>query len=352
LARTTTTVEIQGKELQLSNLDKVLYPEAGFTKGQVIDYYVRVAPVLLPHLRDRPLTMKRYPNGVNGQFFYEKNAPSHRPKWVQTAPVWSEGNNRTMYYLLGQDLPTLVWLGNLADLELHTSLSLAKDVLQPTMIVFDLDPGPPATIVQCCEVGFWVKDIFDRLGLESFAKTSGSKGLQIYVPLNTPVTYDDTKTFAHELARRLEREHPELVVSDMKKALRVGKVLVDWSQNDDHKTTVCVYSLRAKERPTVSTPVTWDEVRRTLKKKDPSELVFEASKVLERAERLGDLFEPVIKLKQRLPGIAALQAHTTGAAGEAAKPRAAAAGGQRASARKKSKAAAKSESLPKRRSAR
>jgi bifunctional non-homologous end joining protein LigD len=340
LARTTTTVEIQGKELQLSNLDKVLYPEAGFTKGQVIDYYVRVAPLLLPHLRDRPLTMKRYPNGVNGPFFYEKNAPSHRPEWVQTAPVWSEGNQRTMHYLLGQDLPTMVWLANLADLELHTSLSLAKDVLQPTMIVFDLDPGPPANIVQCCQVGLWVKDIFEQLGLESFAKTSGSKGLQIYIPLNTPLTYDQTKPFAHELARRLEREHPELVVSDMKKALRVGKVLVDWSQNDDHKTTICVYSLRAKERPTVSTPVTWDEVRRTLKKKDAGELVFEAGKLLERVERVGDLFEPVIRLKQRLPALAALQRQPEGrAAGVAAQPRRAS-GGTHSSAKEKSEAAA------------
>ena len=341
MARTTTTVEIQGKELQLSNLDKVLYPEAGFTKGQVIDYYVRVAPVLLPQLRDRPLTMKRYPNGVNGPFFYEKNAPSHRPEWVQTAPVWSEGNQRTMHYLLGQDLPTLVWLANLADLELHTSLSLAKDVLQPTMIVFDLDPGPPANIVQCCQVGLWVKDIFEQLGLESFAKTSGSKGLQIYVPLNTPVTYDQTKPFAHELARRLEREHPELVVSDMKKALRVGKVLVDWSQNDDHKTTICVYSLRARERPTASTPVTWDEVRRTLKKKDADELVFEAGKLLERVERVGDLFEPVIRLKQRLPALAALQGQVEGpGAGAAAQPRRGGSGGARSSAKDKSKAAA------------
>lgn len=306
MGRTTSRIEVQGRELELSNLDKVLYPEAGFTKGQVIDYYVRIAPVLLPHVRNRPLTMKRYPNGVNGQFFYEKNAPSHRPDWVQTAPVWSEGNQRTMHYVMAQDIPTLVWLANLADLELHTSLSLAKDVLRPTMIVFDLDPGPPANIVQCCQVGFWVKDVFDRLGLESFAKTSGSKGLQIYAPLNTAVGYDDTKPFAHELARRLEREHPELVVSDMKKSLRVGKVLVDWSQNDDHKTTICVYSLRAREKPTVSTPVTWDEVRRTLKKNDPGELVFEAGKVLERVERLGDLFAPVIKLKQRLPGVAAL----------------------------------------------
>src|SRR5690242_19471161 len=268
-------VDIQGRQLQLSNMDKVLYPEAGFSKGQVIDYYVRVAPALLPHLHDRPLTMKRYPNGVSGQFFYEKNCPKHRPDWVQTAPVWSEGNNRWMHYCVVQDLPTLVWAANLADIELHTSLSWAKEILQPSFIVFDLDPGPPANIVQCCRVGMWVRRIFGHFGLQSFAKTSGSKGLQVYVPLNTPVTYDQTKPFAHELARVLESEHPELVVSDMKKSLRVGKILVDWSQNDEHKTTVNVYSLRAKQRPTVSTPVSWDEVKRCLSKKDANLLVFE-----------------------------------------------------------------------------
>jgi bifunctional non-homologous end joining protein LigD len=307
VSRTTTTVELQGRQLQLSNLDKVLYPEAGFTKGQVIDYFVRVAPALLSHLRDRPLTMKRYPNGVSGQFFYEKNCPSHRPEWVQTASVWSEGNNRYMDYCLVQDLPTLVWAANLADIELHTSLSLGQDILRPTMLVFDLDPGTPATIVQCCRVGLWVREIFDHFGLQSFAKTSGSKGLQVYVPLNTSTSYDQTKPVAHAIARHLEHEHPELVVSDMKKALRVNKVLVDWSQNDDHKTTICVYSLRAKERPTVSTPVTWDEVERCLKKQDPKLLVFESQDVLKRVEEMGDLFAPVLELKQKLPALGAVE---------------------------------------------
>ncbi len=315
-----TVVDIEGKHLKLSNLDKVLYPEAGFTKGQVIDYYVRIAPVLLPHLRNRPLTMKRYPNGVSGQFFYEKNCPQHRPEWVQTARVWSEGNNRWMDYCMAQDLATLVWAANLADLELHTSLSLASDIMRPTFVVFDLDPGPPANIVQCCQVGLWVRDIFAQLKLQSFAKTSGSKGLQIYVPLNTAVTYDQTKPFAHELARLLERQHPDLVVSDMKKALRTGKVLVDWSQNDDHKTTVCVYSLRAKERPTVSTPVKWNEVESCLKKGDPSLLVFESDEVLKRAKQYGDLFDPVLKLKQKMPPVEALQQVQ---AGSSAKPEAA-----------------------------
>jgi len=309
-----TVVDVAGKHLKLSNLDKVLYPEANFTKGQVIDYYVRIAPVLLPHLHGRPLTMKRYPNGVNGMFFYEKNCPSHRPEWVKTARVWSGGNNRWMEYCVFEDLPTLVWAANLADLELHTSLALGQDIMRPSFLVFDLDPGPPANVVQCCQVGVWVRDIFAKLGLKSFAKTSGSKGLQIYVPLNTTVTYDDTKPFAHEVARQLERRHPELVVSDMKKSLRTGKVFVDWSQNDDHKTTVCVYSLRAKERPTASTPVKWEEVENCLAKGDAKLLRFEAGAVVERAKKYGDLFEPVLKLKQKLPAVTKLEGMEAGAA--------------------------------------
>jgi bifunctional non-homologous end joining protein LigD len=307
MAKHESVVEVDGRSLTLSNLDKVLYPDVGFTKGQVIDYYVRVAPALLPHLEGRPLTMKRYPNGVGGMFFYEKNCPSHRPEWVKTVKVWSGGNNRWMDYCLIEDIATLVWAANLADLELHTSLSSGKEILQPTCIVFDLDPGPPANVVQCCQVGLWVRDVFSKLGLESFAKTSGSKGLQVYTPLNTNVTYDDTKPFAHELARMLERQHPDFVVSDMKKALRTGKVLVDWSQNDDHKTTVCVYSLRAKERPTVSTPVEWKEVENCLTNGDPNLLVFDAEQVLGRVKKRGDLFAPVLKLKQKLPPLSALQ---------------------------------------------
>jgi len=305
--RTETTVDVQGRQLKLSNLDKVMYPESGFTKGQLIEYYTRIAPVLLPHLKGRPLTMKRYPGGVTGMFFYEKNCPIHRPYWVQTTPVWSEGNNKWMQHCLAQDLPTLVWAANLADIELHTSLSLGKKIEQPTMLVFDLDPGAPANIVQCCEVGIRVRSIFEKLGLECFPKTSGSKGLQLYVPLNTAVTYEKTKPFAKEIARILERAYPDKVVSDMKKVLRVNKVFVDWSQNDQYKTTVCVYSLRAKERPTVSTPVTWKEVEHCLKKKDPELLVFTSDQVLARVEKDGDLFEPVLKLKQKLPKMEALE---------------------------------------------
>src|SRR6202140_2390957 len=299
-------VEIEGKRLSLTNLDKVLYPAPGFTKGQVIDYYARIAPVLVPHLAGRPLTLKRYPEGVDQQFFFEKNATKHRPDWVKTAPVWSEGNQREINYLLANDLPTLVWVANLAAIELHPSLSRASDIGGPTMMVFDLDPGPPANIVECAQVGVWLRQIFEHFGLQSFPKTSGSNGLQIYVPLNTPTNYDATKTFARALAQLLEQEHPEMVVSDMKKTLRTGKVFVDWSQNDEHKTTVAVYSLRAREHPTVSTPLTWDDVERTFKKKDASLLVFEAPQVISRVEKIGDLFEPVITLKQKLPDLKAM----------------------------------------------
>jgi bifunctional non-homologous end joining protein LigD len=303
MSNNSTVVEIEDKHVKLSNLDKVLYPAAGFTKGQVIDYYARIAPVLLPHLTGKPLTMKRYPGGVNEEFFFEKNAPVHRPDWVKTAPIWSYGNKRNVNYVLANDLATLIWVANLASLELHPSLSLAKDIDCPTMIVFDLDPGAPADMVQCAQVGVWLRDIFAHFGLQSFPKTSGSKGLQVYVPLHTPTSYEKTKPFAHALARLLEEQHPDLVVSDMKKTLRVGKILVDWSQNDEHKTTISVYSLRARERPTVSTPLKWDEVERVLVKKDPKLVVFEAEQVLSRVEKMGDLFEPVLKLKQKLPDL-------------------------------------------------
>jgi bifunctional non-homologous end joining protein LigD len=294
-------VEIGGRRLKLTNLEKVFYPATGFTKGQMIDYYARIAPVLVPHLTNKPLTLKRYPNGVNQEPFFEKNATKHRPDWVKTAPVWSEGNQRDVNYILCNDLSTLIWVANLASIELHPSLSLADDILCPRSIVFDLDPGPPANIIQCCQVALWLRAIFEHFGLESFPKTSGSKGMQIYLPLNTHTSYDETKPFAHALARLLENEHRDLVVSDMKKAIRTNKVFVDWSQNDDHKTTVSVYSLRARERPTVSTPITWEEAERALKKKDASLLVFETHQTLARIEKLGDLFAPLLKLKQRLP---------------------------------------------------
>ena len=287
-------VDVEGRRLKLSNLDKVLFPQTGFTKGQVIDYYTRVAPTVLPHLRGRALTLKRYPNGVEGHFFYEKQKPSHAPEWVRTKTI--EAGDRMIDFVLCDDLATLVWLANLADLELHPSLALAKDPDRPTVIAFDLDPGPPAGLAECRQVALLLRDTLAHVGLECFPKSSGSKGMQVYVPLNTPVTYDDTKPFAHALAELLEREHGDLIVSRMKKSLRTGKVLIDWSQNDRHKTTVAAYSLRAREPATVSTPLTWDEVE-----DDDGKLMFEAHELLERVAEHGDLFEPVLELKQRLP---------------------------------------------------
>jgi bifunctional non-homologous end joining protein LigD len=290
-------VVTEDRELRITNWDKVLYPETGFTKGDLVAYYARIAPVVLAHLHDRPLTLKRYPNGVNEKYFYEKQSPSHRPEWVQTVRIGD------VNYTLAQDRPTLVWLANLADVELHTSLSLAARPERPTMMVFDLDPGAPAGLVECCEVGLVLHGLFEQLGLESVAKTSGSKGLQVYVPLNTPVDYRATKPFAKRVAEVLEQRMPELVVSRMTKRLRPGKVLVDWSQNDGFKTTVNVYSLRARERPTVSTPVSWEEVAACREQRDERLLTFEADEVLARAAEQGDLFAPVLSVKQQLPAL-------------------------------------------------
>ena len=293
------TVEVDGRQLSLSNLDKVMYPATGFTKGQVIDYYTRVAPALLPHLRDRPLTLKRYPNGVEGGHFYEKQCPSHRPDWVRSEPV--ELRSKTIQFCVCDELPTLVWLANLADLELHPSLSKVPEVERPTLMAFDLDPGPGTGLAECCEVALILREALARLELECFAKTSGSKGIQVYVPLNVDdVDYDHgTKLLSNALARHLESEHPKLIVSSQRKELRKDRVLIDWSQNDEHKTTVSVYSLRARERPTVSTPLSWDEVEEG----DADALVFEADDVLERVEEHGDLFAPVAELNQRLPAL-------------------------------------------------
>jgi bifunctional non-homologous end joining protein LigD len=271
----------------------------------VIDYYRRIAPALLGHLRNRALTMKRYPDGVEGEYFYEKECPSHRPQWVRTAPIRAEGRRsgarKTINFCVIDDLPTLIWSANLADLELHTSLSLVEDVQRPTMVVFDLDPGSPADVVDCAQVALWLRELLDQLGLECFAKTSGSKGLHFYIPLNSPVTYEQTKPFARALARLMEKRHPERVTSNMKKELRKGKVFIDWSQNDDFKTTVCVYSLRARERPTVATPVGWEEVESALAAGDPERLSFETNAVLDRVEAQGDLFAPLLELEQTLP---------------------------------------------------
>jgi bifunctional non-homologous end joining protein LigD len=302
--RTGVEVTVEGRTLRLTNLDKVLYPHTGFTKGDLIGYYAAIAPVLLPHLRDRPLTLKRYPDGVEGEHFYEKQCPAHRPEWVQTTAVWSGRTEREIDYCLCQDLPTLVWLGNLADLELHPSLSHADALERPSTLAFDLDPGPPAGIVQCCEVALDLRDMFAELGLRAFAKTSGLTGMQVYVPLNQhDVAYGQTKPFARAVADLLARRRPRLVVSHMVKAARRGKVLIDWSQNDEHKTTVAVYSPRASESPTVSTPVSWDEVASCRDAEDPALLAFAPTKVLERVREHGDLFAEVVSLRQSLPAL-------------------------------------------------
>jgi bifunctional non-homologous end joining protein LigD len=302
-------VEIEGREVRLTNLAKVLYPRAGFTKGDLIDWLLAISPALLPHLHDHPLTLKRYPDGVEGEFFYEKQSPRHRPEWVETVTVYSRHSRRDIHYTLCQDLPTLIWLGNLADLELHPSLSRAEEIERPATLAFDLDPGPPATIVECCEVALALRAMFEQFGMRAFAKTSGSKGLQVYVPLNDPdVTYEQTKPLAHAIATLFAQQMPDLVVSDMKRkeGERDGKVLIDWSQNDEHKTTVSVYSLRAKERPTVSTPVSWEEVAACRDGGEPALLRFEHDAVLQRVAEHGDLFAEVVSLHQGLPALRGL----------------------------------------------
>lgn len=296
-----TTIIIEKRKLHLSNLHKVLYPASGFTKAQVIDYYTRISPALLPHLKGRPVTFKRYPDGVDGKFFYQKECPACRPEWLHSAPVRIGDGGREINYCILDDLPSLVWAVNLAALELHTSLSLAGDPLTPNILAFDLDPGPPAGIIECCRVALVLCRLLRHFRLEGFPKTSGSKGLQVYIPLNTPVSYGRTKEFARACAEVLEKQLPELVVSRMRKELRTGKVFIDWSQNDPHKTTVCVYSLRAREHPTVSTPVTWREVETAVVKNAPELLVFDAEEVIERFKMLGDIFSPVVERQQELP---------------------------------------------------
>jgi bifunctional non-homologous end joining protein LigD len=294
-------VEVDGRELKLTNLDKVLYPKAGFTKGEVVDYYAKVAAAIVPHLKGRALTLRRFPEGVDdtAAAFFEKRCPKHRPDWVKTAPI--EVEDDTIDFCLCQNLATLVWMAQLAAIELHPSLSLARNVDRPTVLAFDLDPGPPADILDCCRVALRLHELFGHFGVECFPKTSGSKGLQVYVPLNREVSYDETKPLARAIAQLLEKQTPDRVVSKMKKAERKGKVFVDWSQNHAAKTTIAVYSLRARERPTVSTPVTWEEVEGALERDDRECLVFEAGDVLERIDRDGDLFAPVLELEQDLP---------------------------------------------------
>ena len=296
-------VEVDGRRLKLTNLDKVLYPEAGFTKGEVVDYYAKIAPAIVPHLTGRALTLRRFPEGVDdieGAFF-EKRCPKHRPKWVKTTRVQAGPHAGKIDFCVCDGLPTLIWMAQLAAIELHPSLSLSRAPTRPTVLAFDLDPGPPAEILDCCRVGLRLREMFGHFGVQSFPKTSGSKGLQVYIPLNQKVHYETTKPFAKAIAQLLEKQTPKEVVSTMKKVDRKGKVFVDWSQNHQRKTTIAVYSLRAREQPTVSTPVTWEEVEEALERGDAGRLVFKAGDVLRRVEEHGDLFAPVLELKQSLP---------------------------------------------------
>lgn len=300
-----TTLDIDGTSVAVSRLDKIFYPRTGFTKGDVLDYYIRVSPFLLPHLKDRPVSLKRYPDGVDGFFFYEKNCPAYRPAWVKTMKV-AKSDGSVIKYCSMNGLSALVWAVNLADLELHTFLHRYPAIHRPSCLAFDLDPGPPAGILQCAEVALLLRRIFQQLGLEAFAKTSGSKGMQVYVPLNTSATYGRTKEFAEMMAKVLAEKFPDQITGMMSKANRPGRIFVDWSQNDEKKTTVCVYSLRAREHPTVSTPVTWREVQSSVKSRRP--LQFDTEQVLSRVAKRGDLFAPVLSLKQKLPPITRLRA--------------------------------------------
>ena len=301
---TSQVVEIDGRELKLTNLDKVLYPEAGYTKGEVVDYYAKVGATMVPHLNGRAVTLRRFPEGVDDldSAFFEKRCPKHRPKWVKTTNVRAGPNAGNIDFCVCDGRPTLIWMAQLAAIELHPSLSLGRAPTRPTVLAFDLDPGPPADIVDCCQVALRLRDMFGHFGVESFPKTSGSKGMQVYIPLNSKkVSYDTTKPFAKAIAQLLEKQTPDRVVSKMKKVERGGKVFVDWSQNHRSKTTIAVYSLRARERPTASTPVTWEEVEAVADSGDGSTLVFEADAVLARIEKHGDLFAPVLELQQELP---------------------------------------------------
>ena len=295
-------LEVEGRTVPLSNLDKIFYPESGFTKGQVIDYYIRVSQFLLPHFLNRPVTLKRFPNGIHGQVFYEKQIPRFAPDWIETFAVPRRTGGPDIQYVLINDLPTLIWCANSASIELHPFLHCAPKIQRPTSIVFDLDPGEGTDILTCSEVAFILKDVLARLGLECFPKVSGSKGLQIYLPLNTPVSYETVQPFAHTVATLLAKEYPDRIVAEMAKSRRANKIFIDWSQNSDFKTTVGVYSLRAKSgQPFVSLPVTWDELSRALKTRKKDGLYFGPEAALKRLRKVGDLFAPVLSTRQKLP---------------------------------------------------
>jgi bifunctional non-homologous end joining protein LigD len=296
------SVEIEGREVRLTNLDRVLYPESGFTKGDLIDYYAAVAPVLLPHLHDRPVTMRRFPDGVESDGFWEKHCPTYRPRWVKTASIVSESSAQgEVDYCLVNDLPTLIWMANLACIELHVSLAKARRRKTPDFMVFDLDPGKPADILDCAEIALLIRDTLEGQGVDCLAKVSGSKGIQVYVPLNRRARYERTGEFAHSLARAFEEEMPDQVVSKMTKKLRKGKVLIDWSQNSEHKTTVAVYSMRAKPTPSVSMPVSWKQLERALERSDRSLLHFDHVSVIKKLKGGKDQFAPVLTEQQTLP---------------------------------------------------
>jgi bifunctional non-homologous end joining protein LigD len=300
--KTSTSIKIGHQTLALSHLDKVYYPQTGFTKGQVIDYYARVAPVMLPHLRGRPLTLKRYPEGVEGDFFYEKECPRYHPPWLKTATIPRTDSDQSIHYCTLEDAASLLWVTNLASLELHILLSTYKNVQCPTFMAFDLDPGPGMNILDCAWAALQLREFFAALKMDSLAKTSGKKGIHVYVPLNDPkITFEETKTFSHAVALTLEKQHTDKLVSNMSKSLREKRILIDWSQNSAHKTTVAAYSLRANNRPTVSTPVTWAEIETAITKKDATRLEYTWDQVLKRIDKKGDLFEPVLKQRQKLP---------------------------------------------------
>jgi bifunctional non-homologous end joining protein LigD len=301
VASTKETISVGGHKLEVSNLDKVFYPKVGFTKGDLIDYYRSISEVLLPHLKGRPVTLKRYPDGVEGFTFYEKSCPEHRPSFIKTVAIRRKRDDKDVNYCQLNTEAALTWASNLANLELHVALGSARAPHKPHSVVFDLDPGEGTGVLECAEIAVRLRGLFSELGRESLVKTSGSKGLQLFVPLNTKVTYEDTRPWAKTVAARLESETPDEIVIKPSKDARRGRVFIDWSQNHPAKTTVCVYSLRARERPTVSTPVTWDELTSALEAGDPDRLVFTYDEVLKRVERDGDLFEPVRTLKQRLP---------------------------------------------------
>lgn len=298
-----STVEVDGRRLSLSNLDKVLYPD-GFTKGEVVDYYAKIAPAIIPHLSGRAVTLRRFPEGVEDldAAFFEKRCPKHRPKWVKTTRVEAGPHAGKIDFCVCDSLPTLIWMAQLAALELHPSLSKSRAPKRPTVVAFDLDPGPPADIVDCSRVALRLRELLEQVDLQCFAKTSGSKGMQLYVPLNTKTSYEQTRPFAQALAQVVANQSPEDTLAKMgKKTDRSGKVFIDWYQNNERKTTISVYSLRARERPTCSTPVTWEEVEKAAGSGNGDHMVFEAKDVLERIEKHGDLFAPVLELEQKLP---------------------------------------------------